>query len=157
VNYQKGRLLYQLEDINAAIPFFAKVADMNIGSTEIATFSAVKAYTEKDFILSTENLSKLTSDQVYNYNIGPLFSEAWAQRGETEKALQLITNLSAKKKDNVDILLQQAHLLEVYKSDAVNALQIYERIAKITTKEDLKEWVGKKVVYLKGQSRVGSL
>jgi tetratricopeptide (TPR) repeat protein len=157
VLYQKGRLVYQLEDINAAIPFFAKVADMNIGSTEIATFSAVKAFTEKDFILSTENFSRLTSDQVYTYNMGPLFSEAWAQRGETEKALQLITELAAKKKDNVDILLQQAHILEVYKSDAVRALPIYERVAKITGKADLKDWISKKVVYLKNQTRVGSL
>jgi tetratricopeptide (TPR) repeat protein len=157
VNYQKGRLMYQLEDINAAIPYFAKVSEMNIGSTEITTFSAVKAFTEKDFIVSTENLSRLTSDQVYTYNVGPLFSEAWALRGETEKALQLITELAAKKKDNVDILLQQAHLLEAYKSDGANALPIYEKVAKLTTKADLKEWIGKKVVYLKGQSRLGSL
>lgn len=151
--YQKGRLVYQLEDINAAIPFFAKVVDMNMDSSEIATFSAVKSYTEKDFIASTENFSKLSGDQVYNYNVGPLFSEAWAQRGETQKALQLIAELSAKKKDNVEILLQQAHLIESYKSTEIaTAQQIYERVGKITTKADLKEWIGKKLTYLKGQT-----
>lgn len=152
VLYQKGRLMYELEDINAAIPFFAKVVDMNIGSSEISTFAAVKAFTEKDYITSTENFSRLTQDQVYNYNMGPLFSEAWAQRGEAEKGLQLITELSAKKRDNVDIMLQQAHLIEVYKSsDVATAKQVYERIAKVTTKADLKEWVGKKLGFLKGQ------
>jgi hypothetical protein len=60
--------------------------------------------------------------------------------------------LSAKKKDNVDIMLQQAHLIEVYKSsDLGTAKQVYERIAKVTTKADLKEWVGKKLTILKGQ------
>lgn len=153
VIYQKGRIVYQLEDINAAIPFFAKVVDMNIDSSEIQTFSAIKSYTEKDFIASTENFSKLSSDQVYTYNVGPLFSEAWAQRGETQKALQLIAELSAKKKDNVDILLQQAHLIENYKSTEIaTAQQIYERVGKITTKADLKEWIGKKLTYLKGQT-----
>jgi hypothetical protein len=152
VLYQKGRLMYKIEDINAAIPFFAKVVDMNIGSSEIATFAAVKAFTEKDYISSTENFSRLTQDQVYNYNMGPLFSEAWALRGEGEKGLQFITELSAKKKDNVDILLQQAHLIEVYKSsDVKTAQQVYERIARITTKADLKEWIGKKLALLKGQ------
>ncbi|MBC7370067.1 MAG: tetratricopeptide repeat protein [Bdellovibrionaceae bacterium] len=153
VIYQKGRLMYQLEDINAAIPFFAKVVDMNIGSSEMSTFAAVKSYTEKDFITSTENFSKLAQDQVYTYNVGPLFSEAWAQRGETQKALQLISELSAKKKDNVEILLQQAHLIESYKSsELATAQQIYERVGKITTKPDLKEWIGKKLTYLKGQT-----
>lgn len=152
VVYQKGRLMYELEDINSAIPFFAKVVDMNIGSSEISTFAAVKAYTEKDYITSTENFARLTQDQVYTYNMGPLFSEAWAQRGEAEKGLQLITELSAKKKDNVDIMLQQAHLIEVYKSsDIGTAKQVYERLARITSKSDLKEWVNKKLGYLKGQ------
>jgi hypothetical protein len=54
-------------------------------------------------------------------------------------------------------LLQQAHILEVYKSDAARALPIYERVAKITGKADLKDWISKKVVYLKNQTRVGSL
>lgn len=155
VLYQKGRLMYQLEDINAAIPFFAKVVDMNIGSSEITTFAGVKAYTEKDYISSTDNFSRLTQDQVYNYNVAPLFSEAWAQRGEAEKGLQLITDFSAKKKDNVDMMLQQAHLIEVYKSaNIATAKQIYERVGKITAKPDLKEWIGKKLTHLKGQGLV---
>lgn len=150
--YQKGRLMYQLEDINAAIPFFAKVVDMNIGSSEITTFAAVKAFTEKDYITSTENFSRLTMDQVYNYNMGPLFSEAWAQRGEAEKGLQLIAEMSAKKKDSVDILLQQAHLIEVYNSsNLATAQKVYEQVRKMTTKPDLKEWIGKKLTFLKGQ------
>jgi len=162
VQYQKGRLMYQLEDINAAIPFFAKVVDMNIGSTEITTFSAVKSFTEKDYISATENFSRLTSDQVYNYNMGPLASEAWAQRGEPEKGLQLIAELSAKKKENVELMLQQAHLIEIYKStDLATAKKIYERVGKITTKADLKEWIGKKLTYLKGlaptQGKLSSL
>jgi len=152
VVYQKARLMYEVEDINAAIPFFAKVVDMNMSSPEISTFAAVKAYTEKDYITSTENFSRLTQDQVYTYNMGPLFSEAWAQRGEAEKGLQLITDLSAKKKDNVDIMLQQAHLIEVYKSsDIGTAKQVYERVSKVTTKMDLKDWVAKKLANLKGQ------
>ncbi len=152
VLYQKGRLMYELEDINTAIPYFAKVIDMNIGSSEITTFAAVKAFTEKDYITSTENFSHLPKDQVYNYNMGPLYSEAWALQGEAEKGLQLITELSAKKRDNVDIMLQQAHLIEVYKpSDVKTAQQVYERIAKITTKVDLKDWISKKLTLLKGQ------
>lgn len=157
VLYQKGRLTYQLEDINAAIPFFAKVIDMNIGSSEIATFAAVKAFTEKDYIQAADNFSHLTQDQVYTYNMGSLFSESYALSGETEKALQLITDLSAKKKDNVDLLLEQAHLLETYKSDAANTMQIYDKVSKLTTKMDLKDWITKKVEFLKGQSKIGSL
>lgn len=153
--YQKARLLYKNESLNSAMPFFEKVLDMQLPSTEMKTFAGVKAFSEGDFAAALKHFSTLTKEQLYNFNVGLLMSEAYAQKGEVEKALGTIKELLNVKKENADLLLQQAHLFETYKGSPTLALDSYERAFKTSQQQEMRDWLGKKIQYLKTQNKVG--
>ncbi|MGZ3768090.1 MAG: tetratricopeptide repeat protein [Bdellovibrio sp.] len=153
--YQKARLLYKSEGLNTAMPFFEKVMDMQMPSTEMQTFAGVKAFSEGDFTKSVEKFSSLSKEQLYNLNVGTLASEAYAQKGEVDKALGMIKDMLSLKKDNTDFLLQQAHLLETYKGSPTLALDSYEKAFKASQQVDMRDWLDKKIKFLKTQNKVG--
>lgn len=153
--YQKARLTYKADGLNAAMPFFEKVLDMQIPSTEMQTFAGVKAFSEGDFTKAIEKFSAMPKEQIYTLNVGTLMSEAYAQKGEIEKALSVIKDLLSRKKDNVDFLLQQAHLFETYKESPTLALDSYEKAFKASQQLELRDWLDKKIKYLKNQNKVG--
>ncbi|WP_374001603.1 tetratricopeptide repeat protein [Bdellovibrio bacteriovorus] len=153
--YQKARLLYKDDGMNSAMPFFDKVLDMQMASTEMKTFAAVKAFSEGDFTKALENFSAMPKEQLYTLNVGTVMSEAYAQKGEVEKALSVIKDLLSGKKDNVDFLLQQAHLFETYKGSPTLALDSYEKAFKASQQLEMRDWLGKKIQYLKTQNKVG--
>lgn len=153
--YQKARLLYKEEGLNTAMPFFEKVMDMQMPSTEMQTFAAVKAFSEGDFTKALEKFSSLSKEQLYTLNVGTLVSEAYAQKGEVEKALNMMKEMLGFKKDNTDFLLQQAHLFETYKVNPTFALESYEKAFKASQQVDMRDWLGKKIQYLKTQNKVG--
>ncbi|MEN0057491.1 MAG: tetratricopeptide repeat protein [Bdellovibrio sp.] len=153
--YQKARLLYREDGLNAAMPFFEKVLDMQMPSTEMQTFAGVKAFSEGDFTRALEKFSSLNKDQLYNFNVGTLMSEAYAQKGEVDKALSVMKDLLNLKKESVDFLLQQAHLFETYKESPTLALDSYERAFKSSQHLEMRDWLGKKIQYLKTQNKVG--
>jgi len=153
--YQKARLTYKEDGLNAAMPFFEKVLDMQMPSTEMKTFAGVKAFSEGDFTSAIEKFSSLSKEQLYTLSVGTLMSEAYAQKGEVEKALSTMKDLLSYKRDNADFLLQQAHLFETYKESPTLALDSYEKAIKAAAQPDLREWLGKKIQYLKTQNKVG--
>lgn len=153
--YQKARLVYKEDGLNSAMPFFEKVLDMQMPSTEMQTFAGVKAFSEGDFTAAVSKFSSLSKEQLYNLNVGTLLSESYAQKGEVEKALGIIKDLLNVKKENADLLLQQAHLYETYKGSPTLALGSYERALKASQQQDLREWLNKKIQYLKTQNKVG--
>lgn len=153
--YQKARLLYKEDGMNSAMPFFDKVLDMQMASTEMKTFAAVKAFSEGDFTKAIENFSAMPKEQLYTLNVGTVMSEAYAQKGEVEKALSVVKDLLSSKKDNVDFLLQQAHLFETYKGSPTLALDSYEKAFKASQQLEMRDWLGKKIQYLKNQNKVG--
>jgi TolA-binding protein len=153
--YQKARLLYKSEGFNTALPFFDKVLDMQMPAIEMKAFAAVKAFSEGDFTRSLTNFSALSREQLYNFNVGTLMSEAYAQKGEIDKALATIKDLLTVKKDNVDFLLEQAHIFETYKGSPTLALDSYERAMKASNHIEQRDWLVKKINYLKNQNKVG--
>ncbi|HWU42075.1 MAG TPA: hypothetical protein VN132_01515, partial [Bdellovibrio sp.] len=153
--YQKARLVYKNDGLNASMQLFEKVLDMQMSSTEMQTFAGVKAFSEGDFKKAIEKFSALNKDQLYNFNIGVLMSDAYAQKGDVEKALSTVKDMLTIKKDNVDVLLEQAHILETYKGSPLLALDSYEKAMKASSQAELREWLGKKIQYLKTQNKVG--
>jgi TolA-binding protein len=152
--YQKARLLYQLEGMASAKSFFDKVLDMQMTSTEMQTFAAVKSYSEGDFSTAATKFSGLKKEDLYTYEVGALYSESYAQKGETDKALSVIKDLLQSRKDNIDLLLEQAHLFEIYKADYPAAMAVYQKLQKLSKQEDLHDWLGRKINYLKNPNRV---
>jgi lipopolysaccharide biosynthesis regulator YciM len=135
--------------------FFDKVLDMQMPSTEMQTFAGVKAFSEGDFSRAVEKFSALNKDQLYTFNVGTLMTEAYAQKGEVDKAISTIKEMLTAKKDNVDFLLEQAHIFETYKGSPTLALDSYEKALKVSSQVELREWLGKKIQYLKNQNKVG--
>lgn len=153
--YQKARMIYKDDGLNAAMQFFDKVLDMQMSSTEMQTFAAVKAFSEGDFTKAIEKFSMLNREQLYTFNVGAVMSEAYAQKGEVDKALSTVKDLLNAKKDNVDFLLEQAHLFETYKGSPTLALDSYEKAFKASSQVELRDWLSKKIQYLKNQNKVG--
>lgn len=153
--YQKARLVYKADGLNSAMPFFEKVLDMQLPSTEMKTFAGVKAFSEGDFTSAITHFSSLTKEQLYTLNVGVLMSESYAQKGEVEKALGTIKELLNVKRENADLLLQEAHLFETYKGSPTLALDSYEKAFKTSQQQDMRDWVSKKIQYLKTQNKVG--
>lgn len=153
--YQKARLIYSADGLNSALPFFEKVLDMQLPSIEMKTFAGVKSFSEGDFTGAIEKLSPLSKEELYNFNVGSLMSEAYAQKGQVDKALGTVKNLLNLKRDHVDTLLQQAHLLETYKSSPTLALDSYQRATKANVPAELRDWLNRKIQYLKTQNKVG--
>ena len=155
--YQKARLTYKEDGIKPAMPFFEKVLDMQMPSTEMETFAGVKAFSEGDFSRAVEKFSTLQKDQLYTLNVGTLLSESYAQKGQVDKALGMIKDLiAANKKDNIDYLLEQAHILETFKGSPTLALDSYEKAFKASSAQaDLREWLSRKIQFIKNQNKVG--
>lgn len=153
--YQKARLIYKADGLKSAMPFFDKVLDMQMPSTEMQTFAGVKAFSEGDFNKAVNNFSALPKEQLYTFNVGTLLSESYAQKGEVDKALSTIKDLLVGKRDNVDFLLEQAHLFETYKGSPTLALDSYEKAIKASNMTEQRDWLSKKIQYLKNQNKVG--
>lgn len=153
--YQKARLQYQFEGLNSAMPLFEKVLDMQLPAIEMNVFAVVKAFSERDFTKSISIFSTLSKEQLYTYDVGLLISESFAQKGEVEKALNTLKELLNIKSENADMLLQQAHVFETYKGSPTLALDSYDKALKLSTQQDMRTWLEKKIQYLKTQTKVG--
>lgn len=152
--YQKARLLYKLEGMSSAKGFFDKLLDMPNPSTEMQTFAAIKSFSEGDFNTAIEKFSRLKREEIYNYQVGALYSESFAQKGEVDKALKTVKDLLQGNQENVDLLLEQAHLLEEFKASPEEALPVYEKLQKVSKEEDLRSWLERKINYIKNPNKV---
>lgn len=170
--YQKGRIIYKTDGLLNALPIFEKLFSMQVPSTELKTFAGIKAFSDRDFTKAIDFFSSLSKEQLYTYHVGILMSEALAQKGDVEKALNIASELLSYNEEllkknlkenntleiknaSVELLLQQAHLLEVYKSSLTLALDSYERASKVNTQGALQDWLAKKIEYIKKQNKVG--
>lgn len=153
--YQKARLLYKLEGITAAMDLFSKVVDMQMSSPELKSFAGVKAFNERNYIKSAQELSSLSRAELIGYDVGLTLSEAHAQKGDTEKALEVVKDLLKGDKTEIRYLLQQAHLLETYKLSPELALESYEKAIKASTDAEVRDWLTRKIEVLKAKNKVG--
>ncbi len=148
--YQKARLTYKLDGLGSSLPLFSQVLNSSMTSTEIETFRGIKAYTENNYESVIQIFGGFPKDQLYNMNVGLLLSEAYAQKGDIAKSLKVVADfLSYKGTDGLLGFIHQAHLLEMYKNSAIEALDSYQKAFKLAKEEDMRFWIGKKIEYLK--------
>ena len=149
INYQKGKVLYSVEGINSALPYFEKVLDMKKTSPELAIMNALKSFSDRDYITATEEFSRLTTDELYNYSLVELYVEATAQKGEAEEALKLSSKFLNSKPDNVDMWIEQARVFEIFVMNPNSAMNSYQKALAKSVKTDQKDWLKKKIEFLK--------
>ena len=151
--YQKARMIYQVEGLESALPFFDKVLDMQMSSTETETFNGIKSYLEGDFETVVLKFSQFNAEEIYNLGVGPLLSESYAKKGQTDKALSVLNEMMAKGSSSLELMLQKARILETYKLAPLLAVDAYEKARQMTNEENLKNWLGRKVDLLKNQNK----
>lgn len=148
--FHKARLSYKIDGLTAALPLFAQVLNSSMTSTEIETFRGIKAYAENNYETVIQIFSGFPKDQLYNFNVGLLLSEAYAQKGDLTKSLKVVGDfLNRKGSDQLNGLVHQAHVLEMYKNSSVEALDSYQKALKLAKEEDMRHWIEKKIEYLK--------
>lgn len=149
LNYQKGKALYSVEGLNPALPYFEKVIDLKQSSPDLVVMSALKSFSDRDYITASEEFSRLSQTEIMNYDVGLLYIESLAQRGEPEKALKLSSVFLNSRADYVDMWIQQARVHEQFglkKDDAINS---YQKALSKSTLSEQKDWLKKKIEFLK--------
>jgi cellulose synthase operon protein C len=149
LNYQKGKVLYSVEGINSALPFFEKVLDMKKSSPDLVVMSALKSFSDRDYISATEDFARLSNNELYNYGVGLLYVEATAQRGETDQALKIASRFLNFKPDYVDMWIQQARVQEQFGVNKESAIVSYQKALLKSSDSEQKEWLKKKIDFLK--------
>ncbi len=149
INYQKGKVLYSVEGINSALPYFEKVLDMKKSSPELAVMSGLKSFSDRDYITASEEFSRLSNDELYNYSLVELYVEATAQKGETEEALKLSSKFLNLRPDSVDMLIEQARVFETFVMNPNNAMASYQKAFAKSSETSQKDWLKRKIEFLK--------
>lgn len=151
-NYQKGKIVYANEGIDAALPLFEKSIDLKRSSKEISLISGLKSFSDKDFISASEELKKLSLEDQDKYNISVLLVESTAQKGNTAEAVKIGEKYLSAYPKSVEMYLQLARVYEEFpdspdKSKKL-ALENYEKALNKSENNDQKSWIKRKISFL---------
>jgi TolA-binding protein len=155
-NYQKGKVLYSVEGVDTALPFFEKVLDMRKSSNEIRVMNALKSFSDRDFLTAADEFSRMSTADLYNYNVAEVYIESVAQKGETEQAVALGQKLVNFPKATVDTYLEHARVLENFAANKEQAVTVYQKAITRSPSTEQREWIKKKIEYLK-MNKIGAL
>ncbi len=155
-NYQKGKVVYSVEGINSALPYFEKVLDMKKNSNEIRVMNALKSFSDRDYLTASDEFSHMNTEDLYTYSVAEIYIESVAQKGETEQAILLSQKLVNFSKASVDTLLEQARVLEQFAMNKDLASMAYQKALSRSPSSEQKEWLKKKIEFLK-TNKIGAL
>jgi cellulose synthase operon protein C len=155
-NYQKGKVLYSVEGINTALPFFEKILDMKKNSNEIRVMNALKSFSDRDYLTASDEFSRLSTEDLYNYSVAEIYIESVAQKGETEQAVALSQKLVNFSQANVDTYLEQARIMEQFALNKVSAIEVYKKAITRSPSSEQKDWIKRKIEFLK-TNKIGAL
>lgn len=149
--YQKTKVLYSVEGLNSSLNFFEKLVDIKKFSNEVQIISAIKAFSDREFSNAKKDFSGLSIQQNYNYGVELLHIESEIQTGQLEKAIELTKSYMsvAKSTDKINLELAMARLYESFLFDDGKALQSYQKAASISQNTDQRNWILKKIEFLK--------
>lgn len=149
--YQKTKVLYSVEGLNSSLNFFEKLVDIKKFSNEVQIISAIKAFSDREYSNAKKDFSGLSLQQNYNYGVELLHIESEIQTGQLEKAIELTKSYMsvAKSSDKINLELALARLYERFLFDEGKALLSYQKAASISQNLDQKNWILKKIEFLK--------
>jgi cellulose synthase operon protein C len=153
VTYQLAKVSYSVDGIDSALPLFERIIDIKKNSPELTLLSGLKAFSDRDYLTAIEEFSRFSTEELYNYNIDELYVESYAQKGDLKGARQLAEKLIKARTGfgdgYVDMHLQLARVYEQFEYNKVAALPIYEKALSKSTNLEQKEWIKKKISFLK--------
>ncbi|MEZ0391790.1 MAG: tetratricopeptide repeat protein [Pseudobdellovibrionaceae bacterium] len=152
--YQKGRALYQAEDFAHANAAFIKAHDLGIKTPETILMHGIVSFAQGDCFSVMEDFGKLDRSSVAKYNLGPVMSECQAQKGEFDKAVAFAEESAKSATAPADLWLQLGRIQEIYRFDSAKAVTAYESALKTAGNADMKDWIQRKLNFLKGKHTV---
>lgn len=154
LRYQKGRILTESKDLASANSEFVKASSLGLKTKETHIIRGVVAFAQGDCWASTEEFSKLDSKTIGQRGLFPVLSECLAQKGEFEKAISYAEENMKKASRPDELWLQVAHVHETYRFDTTKAISAYESALKASSQADMKDWIQRKLDYLKTKRNV---
>lgn len=149
VDYQKAKVLYSVEDINSALGFFEKVLDNKDRPSEVSVIFAIKAFSDGDFLKASDEFSRLSAEQIYNYGVDLLHIDSILLKGDATQALKLVDTYSSFKADRIEMLLEQARIFEHFTVNKETALQFYQKALNKCVDLDQQNWIKRKIAFIK--------
>lgn len=148
LNYQKGKVLFSVEGINSGLVFFEKALSIKNTSKEVAVLAALRAFSDRDYITTCEEISRLSLTDVYNYGMSKILVEATALKGEYKEAIALATKFLKAQPDSM-MWIEQARIEEQFLIDKDLAIISYQKALSLTKEDEQKNWLKNKIEFLK--------
>jgi hypothetical protein len=154
--YQKGKIVYTYDGIDAALPFFEKSIDLKRNSKEISLISGLKSFSDKDFITAADEMKKMSLEEQDKYNISILLVESTAQKGNSAEAIKLGEKYLSTYSKNIDMYLELARIHEEFPENTESskklAIENYQKALNKSENVDQKDWLKRKISYLSEKS-----
>ncbi len=155
--YQKARALYQSQEFAQANAAFIKAHDLGLKTAETVLMHGVVSFAQGDCFSVTEDFAQLDRSSVQKYSLASSMSECQAQKGEFDKAVAFAEEAAKGSSRAAELWLQVGRIQEIYRFDSAKALAAYETALKVATQPEMKEWIQRKLDFLKGKTTVSVL
>ena len=155
--YQKARALYQSQEFAQANAAFIKAHDLGLKTAETMLMHGVVSFAQGDCFSVIEDFAQLDRSSVQKFNLAPSMSECQAQKGEFDKGVAFAEEALKGATKTAELYLQVGRIHEIYRFDSAKAQTAYESALKVATQPDMKEWIQRKLEFLKGKHTVSSL
>ena len=148
-NYQKAKVLYSVEDINSAFKYFDKLLYNKPPTPEVSVIIGIKAFSEGDYLKASNEFSRLSTEQLYNYGVDIIHIDSNLLKGDIELAQKLAAKYSSYNPDRLEILLEQARIFEQFILNKGRALEYYQKALSKSESTEQQLWLKKKIEFLK--------
>jgi TolA-binding protein len=157
LQYQKARTLYHEKAVAEGNAAFAKASELGMKSPELTLIHGVVSYAQGDCAVVIDDFGSLDRSWLSKFELIPALSECKAQQGEFDKAMSYAEDNLKGFPHASDIWLEIAHIQESYRFDSKNAITAYESALKSATQADMKDWITRKIQFLKSKQTVSVL
>ena len=150
--YQSAKVQYNVESLNTSISGFEKLFDKKNNIAEVASVSAFKHFSQRDFSEANKDFSGLSIEQNYNYGMATMHIEAELNTTNINKALELAAKYEKIARKDAELEMMLARVNENNAHNIPSAIRHYENARSYTNKIEQKNWLTKKIEYLKNNT-----
>ncbi len=158
--YQKAKIAFQRKDFAQSNSMLVKAFDLGIKTEESTLIHGTVNFAQGDCLSALADFAKFDKKTLAKFKLAPAISECHALKGDFEKALGFIEdNKSFQINSDAAALLwlQLARVQETYRFDSQKALPAYESALKLTQNHDLKDWIQRKLDFIRGKHTLSSV
>lgn len=150
VNYAKAKALYSVKDMNSSLELFGKLFDIRAQLPEAQLVYAIKCFSDGDYLKASDEFSRLSAEQIYNYGVDLLHVDSILLKGDSVQALKTADTYTAlSKAERVEMLIEQARIYEHLANNNETASVYYQKALSKSNNPDQQEWLKKKIEYIK--------